>query len=79
MARERKGDGGRGERSEGEERGRFKRKDEKKIERKRERERRALREGARPVNQCQMGFIKCIVGMLCLNISVCHYVSKNSQ
>lgn len=38
MARERKGDGGRGERSEGEERGRFKRKDEKKIERERERE-----------------------------------------
>lgn len=76
MARERKGDGGRGEREarekrEGDLRG--------KTKKKKERERRALRERARPVNQCQMGFIKCIVGMLCLNISVCHYVSKNSQ
>lgn len=75
MARERKGDGGekRGERE------RSEREDDLRGKTKAEKERRALREGARPVNECQTGFIKCTAGMLCLSMSVYHYVNTNSQ
>lgn len=75
VARERTGDGGekRGEgRSEGED-------DLREKTRAENGEEGSERERARPVNERQTGFIKCIVGMLCLSMYICHCVNIKSQ